>query len=100
MLIPHLDIVHYGQRIEVCDQVAIRFTDIGHLLGSASIEVWLTEDGSTRKVVFSGDIGNKLQPLLHNPINTKEADYVVMESTYGDRLHATDRPDYVKELAR
>ncbi len=90
---------HYGQRIEVCDQVAIRFTDIGHLLGSASIEVWLTEDGSTRKVVFSGDIGNKLQPLLHNPINTKEADYVVMESTYGDRLHATDRPDYVKELA-
>ena len=90
---------HYNKEIEVCEEMRIRFTDIGHLLGSASIEVWLTEDGSTRKVVFSGDIGNKLQPLLHNPINTKEADYVVMESTYGDRLHATDRPDYVKELA-
>jgi len=90
---------HYGQEVTVCDQVTIRFTDIGHLLGSASIEVWLTEGESQKKLVFSGDVGNKLQPLLHSPICTKEADYVVMESTYGDRLHATERPDYVKELA-
>ncbi len=90
---------HYNKEIEVCEEMRIRFTDIGHLLGSSSIEVWLTENGETKKIVFSGDIGNKNDPLLHNPICTKEADYVVMESTYGDRLHSTDRPDYVTELA-
>lgn len=90
---------HYGSEVQVCDEVKIRFTDIGHLLGSASIEVWLTEGDITKKVVFSGDIGNKNQPLLRNPILTKEADYVVMESTYGNRLHSTERPDFVTELA-
>lgn len=90
---------HYGKEVQICDEVKVRFTDIGHLLGSASIEVWLTEDGVTKKVVFSGDIGNKNQPLLKDPALTKEADYVVMESTYGNRLHSTERPDFVKELA-
>ena len=90
---------HYGSEVKVCDEVKIRFTDIGHLLGSASIEVWLTEDGITKKVVFSGDIGNKNQPLLKSPALTKEADYVVMESTYGNRLHSKERPDFVTELA-
>ncbi len=75
---------HYGCIIEVCEGVKIRFTDIGHLLGSASIEVWLTEEGHTKKIVFSGDIGNKNQPILKDPAYTEEADYVVMESTYGD----------------
>lgn len=89
---------HYGREIEVCDGVRIRFTDIGHLLGSASIEVWLTEGETTRKIVFSGDIGNKSQPLLRDPQTTAQADYVVMESTYGDRLHGAERPDYVREL--
>lgn len=90
---------HYNQEIEVCDGIRIRFTDIGHLLGSASIEIWLTEEGRTKKIVFSGDIGNKHQPLLKDPSLTKSADYVVMESTYGDRLHSAERLDYVKELA-
>lgn len=96
---------HYDQMIEVCEGVKIRFTDIGHLLGSASIEVWLTEEGRTKKIVFSGDIGNKNQPLLRDPALTEEADFVVMESTYGDRLHpkaqngSSERLDYVKELA-
>lgn len=90
---------HYGREVQVCDEVRIRFTDVGHLLGSASIEVWLTEGQITKKIVFSGDIGNKNQPLLKNPAFTKEADYVVMESTYGDRLHSAERPDYVAELA-
>ena len=89
----------YGQVIEICEGVKVRFTDIGHLLGSASIEVWLTEGDCSKKVVFSGDIGNKEQPLLKNPSYTEAADYVVMESTYGDRLHGAERPDYVKELA-
>ena len=92
--------VAYNQKINVCDGIDVRFTDIGHLLGSASIEVWMCEEGETRKVVFSGDIGNYAQPLLRDPIKTAEADYVVMESTYGDRIHSLERPDYVKELAR
>lgn len=91
---------NYNQEIEVCEGVKIRFTDIGHLLGSASIEVWLTEGDVSKKIVFSGDIGNKNQPLLRDPIPTAEADYVVMESTYGDRLHGAERPDYIKELTR
>ena len=90
----------YDQKIQVAEGIEIRFTDIGHLLGSSSIEVWMKEDGEERKVVFSGDIGNTNQPLLRDPKKTAEADYVVMESTYGDRLHTLERPDYVKELAR
>lgn len=90
---------HYNTIIDICEGVKIRFTDIGHLLGSASIELWLAEDGRTKKIVFSGDIGNKNQPLLRDPMPTTEADYVVMESTYGDRLHSKDRVDYVGELA-
>lgn len=89
----------YGEKIEVCEGVQIRFTDIGHLLGSASIEVWLTEENITKKIVFSGDIGNDNQPLLRDPQTTEEADYVVMESTYGDRYHAEAKGDYVTELA-
>lgn len=88
----------YGQKIEPCEGIQIRFTDVGHLLGSASIEVWLTEEGQSRKIVFSGDIGNKNQPLIKDPAKTEEADYVVMESTYGDRLHPGERPDYIREL--
>ncbi len=90
---------HYNHIVEICEGVKIRFTDIGHLLGSSSIEVWLTENGIEKKIVFSGDIGNKNQPLLKDPAFTEEADYVVMESTYGDRLHSKEKPDYVKELA-
>lgn len=90
----------YNEVVDLCEGVRIRFTDVGHLLGSSSIEVWATEDGVTKKIVFSGDIGNKNQPLIKDPCYTKEADYVVMESTYGDRLHALERPDYVTELTK
>ena len=97
---------HYDTMVEVCEGVKIRFTDIGHLLGSASIEVWLSEDGIERKLVFSGDIGNVNQPLLKDPSFTKEADYVIMESTYGDRYHPKEsltkegQRDDVSELAQ
>ena len=90
----------YDQKIEVCPGVVIRFTDIGHLLGSASIEVWATEDDVTKKLVFSGDIGNMNQPLIKDPKITKEADYVIMESTYGDRNHSETKIDYVGELVK
>lgn len=90
----------YDREIDVCEGVRIRFTDIGHLLGSSSIEVWATENGETRKLVFSGDIGNIDQPLIKDPKYTKEADYVIMESTYGDRLHGEQKPDYIGELTK
>ncbi len=85
--IAHLRPVEYGEKRQINENVEIRFTDIGHLLGSSSIEVWLTEDGVTKKVVFSGDIGNKNQPIINDPIPPAAADYVITESTYGDRYH-------------
>ena len=89
----------YGKVYTLCEGVRFRFTDIGHLLGSASIELWLTEGGTEKKIVFSGDIGNRSQPLLRDPQPTAEADYVVIESTYGTRLHETDDMDHAEELA-
>ena len=77
----------YGQIIDLCDGVKIRFTDAGHLLGSSSVEIWATEGDVTKKIVFSGDIGNVDQPVIRDPQLLEQADYVVMESTYGDRNH-------------
>ena len=91
--------VKYGNKVTVCDELSIRFTDVGHLLGSAAIEAWLTEDGVTRKVVFSGDVGNDSLPLIRDFDTIDEADYVLCESTYGDRLHSKEKVDYVTELA-
>ena len=97
--IKHIVPCPYDEEVDVDEEIRIRFTDIGHLLGSSSIEVWATENGITKKLVFSGDIGNINQPLIKDPAYTEEADYVIMESTYGDRYHSVERPDYVKELA-
>ena len=91
--------VKYNDKVKVCDELSVRFTDVGHLLGSAAIEAWLTEDGTTKKVVFSGDIGNNNQPLIRDFQTIEDADYVLCESTYGDRLHAKGRVDYSGELA-
>lgn len=89
----------YNEIIEVTEGLKIRFRDIGHLLGSSCIEVWATEGGITKKIVFSGDIGNINQPLIKDPTFVKEADYVIIESTYGDRQH-NPPPDYAAELAK
>lgn len=94
LFVPH----EYNEKTQLYDGIEVRFTDVGHLLGSASIEVWITENGETKKIVFSGDIGNVNQPLINDPQYIKDADYVVMESTYGDRYHEAP-PDYIKELA-
>ncbi len=93
LFVPH----EYDKEYEICPGVKICFRDAGHLLGSASIEVHLTENDVTKKIVFSGDIGNVNQPLLNDPTYIKDADYVIMESTYGDRLHDT-KEDYVGQL--
>ena len=92
--------IHYDELVEICDGIKIRFTDIGHLLGSSSIEVFLNEDGVHRTVCFSGDIGNKDQPLIKDPAYTDKADYVIMESTYGDRLHEKAVINPVEDLAK
>ena len=88
----------YSQVIQVAEGIVVRFSDIGHLLGSACIELWLTEDGVTKKIVFSGDVGNTDQPLIKDPLPVEETDYLVLESTYGNRLH--EKPgNTVGELA-
>ena len=89
----------YGELVDLCEGVRLRFTDAGHLLGSACAELWLTEDGVTRKIVFSGDLGNVDQPIIRDPQTIDEADYVVMESTYGDRLHEPPE-SYTEALAQ
>lgn len=88
----------YGQRVQVGENIIIRFTDVGHLLGSACIETWLTEGGTEKKIVFSGDIGNTDQPIIRDPQTVSGADYVLIESTYGDRSHGP-RVDYLTALA-
>jgi len=87
----------YHKVITLSEGIKVRFVDAGHLLGSSSIELWITEDGEERKLVFSGDIGNNDQPLIKDPEYLESADYVIMESTYGDRSHG-EKPDYIGEL--
>ncbi|MDD7267910.1 MAG: MBL fold metallo-hydrolase [Lachnospiraceae bacterium] len=89
---------NYATVLSIAEGIELRFTDVGHLLGSASLELWLTEGECRKKLVFSGDIGNTAQPLIRDPAYIKEADYVIMESTYGDRDHEK-RLDYVPALA-
>ena len=79
--------VNYGQVVEVLPGVKARWRDTGHILGAGCIEVWVTEDGQERKLVFSGDIGHSGRPLLKDPELLASADFVVMESTYGNRRH-------------
>lgn len=90
---------NYGEIITANEGVEVRFTDIGHLLGSACIELWLTEGQTSKKIVFSGDVGNTGQRIICDPKQVEETDYLVIESTYGNRLHEGDRKNAVEELA-
>ena len=94
-----IDTCEYDQPVHLCDGVDAVFIDAGHLLGSASIRLTLTEGGETRTIVFSGDIGNVDQPIIRDPQFFTGADYVVMESTYGDRNH-TEVWSYTGQLAQ
>lgn len=95
LFVPH----DYEQEFEVSEGIRVKFIDAGHLLGSSSIEITLTEEDITRKIVFSGDIGNTHQPLIRDPQYISNADYVVMESTYGNRNHEKTI-DYVTALTQ
>ena len=77
----------YNQIIELDDDIHVRFNDAGHMLGSSIIEIWIRENGENKKIVFSGDLGNNDIPLLAEPTIIQDADFLVMESTYGNRLH-------------
>lgn len=79
--------VNYDEIIEINENLHVRFNDAGHMLGSAIIEIWANEDGKETKAVFTGDLGNNDIPLLSSPTMIETADYLVMESTYGGRLH-------------
>ena len=93
LFVPH----EYEKESEISEGIKVKFIDAGHLLGSSSIEITLTENNISRKIVFSGDIGNINQPLIRDPHYISNADYVVMESTYGNRNHELPT-DYVTSL--
>jgi len=77
----------YNQKIEIDKNITLRFKDAGHILGSAIIELWIKENGQEEKLVFTGDLGMKNKPILRNPDIIDDCDYLIIESTYGDRLH-------------
>ena len=79
--------VQYDEIIDIDENIKARFNDAGHMLGSSIIEIWITEGDKTEKIVFTGDLGNNDIPLLSPPTMIESADYLVMESTYGNRLH-------------
>ncbi len=79
--------MEYSELIQIDESITVRFNDAGHMLGSSIIEVWIKENDKTEKIVFTGDLGNNDIPLLASPTMIESADYLVMESTYGNRLH-------------
>ena len=99
-LIPLFVPCAYSETISVDEGIRIRFTDIGHLLGSSCIEIWMQESEISKKIVFSGDVGNVDQPIIRDPQTVESADYLVIESTYGDRLHEqTEGIDVIADFA-
>jgi metallo-beta-lactamase family protein len=93
----HLRAVDYDEAITPCAGVRCCWRDAGHILGAAILEVWVEERGTTRKIVFSGDLGQPGQPVMRDPTPIVDADYVLVESTYGDRLHRS-LPATIEEL--
>lgn len=77
----------YDQKVKINDDIEVRFKDAGHILGSSIIELWIKENGESLKIVFSGDLGVPNRPIIKNPEYIDEADYLIVESTYGNRLH-------------
>ena len=90
--------VGYDKEVQPHPRVRVRFRDAGHILGSAILEVWVEEGGVTRKLVFSGDLGMPGRPILNDPTSIDEADVLLVESTYGNRLHKS-LPETVDELS-
>ncbi len=91
--------VSYDEVVNISKDVRVKFNDAGHILGSAIIEIWVNENGKETKVVFSGDLGNKDMPILKDPTIINDTDYLVIESTYGDRLHTLKKgPERIEKF--
>ncbi len=101
-VLPHFSSIPYDQKVEITPAITIRMKDAGHILGSAIIEMWVNEDGKRVKVVFSGDIGSAGQAIIRDPERIGEADYLFVESTYGNRLHPRqeERSNQLLEVIR
>ncbi len=83
----HIEGIDYDAVIKVAPNVEVRFKDAGHILGSAILELWVMEKGRKIKIVFSGDLGNRGAPIVKDPTYISDADYILVESTYGNRQH-------------
>ena len=94
----HFEPLYYGQDLFVTDKLRVRFRDAGHILGSSFVDVKIMGGKETRRIVFSGDVGRPARPILRDPVQVFEVDYLVLESTYGNRLHDQNSPQ--EELAR
>ncbi len=96
--------VFYDEIIKLFPNVRVRLKDIGHLLGSAAIEIWADESGKTTKLVYSGDVGRNDRPIIQDPDEVKDADYLILEGTYGNRVHSlkteADKETELKEAIR
>lgn len=88
---------HYGEDIFLTDSLRVKFKDAGHILGSSFIDVKLMKEGRASRIVFSGDLGRPARPILRDPVQPFEVDYLILESTYGNRLHQNETPE--KDLA-
>lgn len=96
---PQFRVTDYGKTVELCKGISAVFYDAGHLLGSASIKISVTENGKTHHIVFSGDVGTPSRPLLCRPNVPDEADTLIIESTYGDSLRPPQPKDLEQRLA-
>jgi metallo-beta-lactamase family protein len=88
---------HYGEDIFLTDSLRVKFKDAGHILGSSFVDVKLMKEGRPNRIVFSGDLGRPARPILRDPVQPFEVDYLILESTYGNRLHQNETPE--KDLA-
>ncbi|MCU0583720.1 MAG: MBL fold metallo-hydrolase, partial [Syntrophales bacterium] len=95
--IPFFEKKQYGETYAIDGVIRYRFCDAGHILGSGTLELWYRDDPE-KKIIFSGDIGKKGNPIIRDPVHAAQADYVVVESTYGNRLHK-GAEDSLEELA-
>jgi metallo-beta-lactamase family protein len=94
----HFEPLYYGQDLFVTDRLRVKFRDAGHILGSSFVDVKTMRENQTRRILFSGDVGRPARPILRDPVQVFEVDYLVLESTYGNRLHDQKSPQ--EELAR
>jgi len=96
-IVEAFETVDYDKQIKLTPDITVRFIDAGHILGSASIEVWVKERGKTRKITFSGDLGNGGQAIVRDPSIVEESDFILIETTYGNRVHKS-REETVEEF--